>query len=856
MEFPMPFNRPRLALTIYCLILLPLQAVFSADDARKHSNNTAVLNESEFRTHISYLASDELEGRGTGQEGIDKAADYITGNFKKWGVQPAGDDGTYYQSFTLKIKNAIGEGTRLAVGLKGKPTRRPAVLHDDYIPLPFSSSDSFKGEVAFAGYGIVNDELKYNDYDNLDVSDKVVMILRRSPKFAEFDMRDASFRAKASRAAARDAKAILVVNPDGDEEGDKLFSFDSGSTQRFGGGAYGIPMMQIRRSLADRMLKSGGLGSISSLQKKIEDSKKPASGFLDGVQVRGSVEIKPIETPVRNIIGMIPGSGPQRDEYIICGAHYDHLGIRNKGAADFNPAKDISNGADDNGSGTTGIMMLAKAYAKGPPPNRSMLFMLFTGEELGLLGSAHYAKEPTVDLKKAVAMLNFDMIGRLKDDKIEVGGMETGGFTGDVQRLAEPYHLVIKDGGGGRGPSDHTSFYNKNIPVLFFFTGLHKQYHQPEDDVPLLNMEGAVRVVQYGADIVDEIDSHSDRPLFKKDTRPAKIGNQDQDDNAVAAAGPGQRDRGGRPRGRLGIVPGQPDDKPGLPIAEVREDSPAEKAGVKADDRLLAINDQKITEMMDVMDAMRKSKPGVDAKLAIQRGDKKLTLSVRIGAPPGEGAVAKARPTSSKLRTTISALSESMKKIDPKAEFTVSIQDNNLSFSVTVQPGADSEGLLSNVIDKMEPLVSDQFLINVYWTLDKSSPSGSTKDAPSAPLRGPATPKRAEKASNPHGGGSSGEMGEAPMPPVRLGIMPTYGSSEGKGYEISGVVADGPAAKGGMKDSDRILRIGSQDVTDVYSYMEALRKYKPGAVIEVTVLRDGKEKTLKIKSAKQKSSDE
>ncbi|MCA9283449.1 MAG: M20/M25/M40 family metallo-hydrolase, partial [Phycisphaerales bacterium] len=218
----------------------------------------------------------------------------------------------------------------------------------------------------------------------------------------------------------------------------------------------GLPIMHVTPAFANRMLAAGGLQDIKTLQDRIERTQAPASAPLEGVSARGRVEIEPVYSDVRNVVGMIPGTGPQKDEIIVLGAHYDHLGIRNKDKADFDPTKDISNGADDNASGTAMLMQFAKAYTQGDAPNRTLVLVAFTGEELGLLGSAHFAKEPTVDLDKCIAMLNFDMVGRLKDDMLEVGGMRTGGFEAIIDDLAQPYGFDIRDGGGGRGPSDHT----------------------------------------------------------------------------------------------------------------------------------------------------------------------------------------------------------------------------------------------------------------------------------------------------------------------------------------------------------------------------------------------------------------
>ncbi|MEK6644429.1 MAG: M28 family peptidase [Planctomycetota bacterium] len=828
-------------------------------DKRAHSADEALFNGKEYLGHIAYLADDKLEGRGTGQEGIDKAAEYITDHFKKLGVKPAGDDGTFFQNFTLKLKNKIGDGTRLAFGTDDAVSRKKAKLNKDYIPFPFSGRGDFKGEVVFAGYGLTTEE--YDDYEGLDVAGKVVLILRRAPKFREFGMMESSFRAKASKANSHDAAAVLIVNPSFDEDGDKLYEFGNeqmGGMMAVGRAGYGVPMLQIRRDVADRMLKAGGLSSLDDLEKKIERKEKPCSAELKGVSVKGRVEIEPIETPVRNIVGMIPGTGPQKDEIIILGGHYDHLGIRHKGEEGFDSTKDISNGADDNASGTALVMNMAKVFTQGRKPNRSILLMCYTGEELGLLGSAHFAGEPTIDLDKAVAMLNFDMVGRLKSDKLEVGGMKTGGFEDMVMRLAEPYSLKIKDGGGGRGPSDHTSFYNKNIPVLFFFTGIHKQYHQPTDDTPLINTEGAIRIAKFAADVIDEIDARSERPVFTKDTTRAAIARQTDDDDkepAVAAAQPGRGEGRGPGRGqgmgnrpRLGIRPDMDADAEGIVVGEVMDGSAAGKAGIKEGDRINEINGKKVKAAIDLFDVMQSFKWGDTAKFALERGGKKLKIEVKFDKPPedqvaradGAGRANADRPARAEVRSSDD--NSDMKQI-------LSMLRNLLDFK-------DGSSEIAIKVDSSKP---DVFEVTLRF---KKSTEAKVEKAPQAPRdeaprRGrnsdrnaDAAPKRpsAPRSDDPHAGASD-DTAAAEMPPVRLGIMPTYGESEGEGYEISGVVEGGPAAKAGIKDDDRIYKIGDKKITNVYEYMDALRKYKAGDEVPVTVLRGGKKITIKVKSA-------
>lgn len=864
--------------------------------AERHSDNESLYSATQYHDWIGYLASDELEGRGTGQVGNEKAGDYIASVWESFGVEPAGDDNTFFQNFQLALSKKIGDATRLSIGTRGRLTRKPAELNQEYVPLPFSSNGAFSGDVVFAGYGIDDSDNGYNDYADIDARDRVVLILRRGPDFQRFGMQHISFRAKADTAREHGAVGLMMVNRDGDAH---LYDFDRGGP----GGDQGMPMIHVTPDLANQLLAAGGLQDIQTLQDRIERTKSPASGMLDGVSVRARVEIEPVYSDVRNVVGMIPGTGPQKDEMIVLGAHYDHLGVRHKGEPDFDPSKDISNGADDNASGTAMLMQLAKTYTEGEAPNRTLVLVAFTGEELGLLGSEHFAKEPTIDLDKCITMLNFDMVGRLNNDMLEIGGMNTGGFEPMIDRLNESYHFDVRDGGGGRGPSDHTNFYMRDIPVMFFFTGLHKQYHRPEDDTPLINAEGAMRIARFACDVIDTIDSDAKAPTFAKDTRRARIGRQ--------------QDRAPKPRTdtttprdeapvRLGVIPMPTEDGNGLLVDSVSDGTPAAKAGMRAGDRIVAIGDQKIESIEDAIAALGKLHQGDQAKVKVIRNDKTLTLDVQFGesrevarseqrestpAPHHEHA-----DSASLDRAIVDRIMKFLEAHKATQQLTsISLRKSSRGFEVAASvawtPGDLSS--VSDIIDFVGKSIDDHAKsagVHYEYSIDLAMHAANggesyvavtirvghevgAADHSGSPHRNPhgaANPHGEQTARNPHDAPAAtgrprtsphGDDAHEPaddvenntMPPVTLGIMPTYGASEGEGFEIAGVVEGGAADRGGMRDKDRILSIGGKNVTDVYTYMDALRKYKPGDKVHVVVLRDGKHVELTIVTAPPKS---
>jgi hypothetical protein len=342
----------------------------------------------------------------------------------------------------------------------------------------------------------------------------------------------------------------------------------------------------------------------------------PQSFLLDGQRLIGRTDIERQEATVRNVIGILEGSRPHADEAVVIGAHYDHLGSGGQGSA-APGSTEVHNGADDNASGTAALMEIARNLVAGRDQvGRTVIFIAFTGEERGLLGSAHYVQNPIVPLEKTVAMLNLDMVGRLDDNKLIVNGTGTAKeFDAWVDQLNERHGFEISKSEGGFGPSDHTSFYAEEIPVLHFFSGLHPDYHKPSDDFQHLNIEGMRRIAEFVAAIARQIATAQARPIH------VAVGQE------RVAAGP----TGTRPY--FGSIPQFPDPGDGYALSGVTPESPAARAGLKAGDKIVRLGEYKIGNLEDFDGALRKFNAGDRVDVEVVRDGQSMTLQVTLDPP-------------------------------------------------------------------------------------------------------------------------------------------------------------------------------------------------------------------------------
>lgn len=621
------------------------------------------------RKDVTYLASDMLDGRRTGTQGANDAAHYIAGEFSLLGLRPGmqvarpartrGETrARYLQPFPYVSKVELGRNNLFVVNPGHADDTIQFKVGEDWLPLGFSSNADIKGaEVVFAGYGISSSELKYDDYAVSNAKDRVAIVFAGTPDgenpHGQF-VQAGQIRFKAAAARAAGARALLIIAHEEKLNEDRLarLSYDNS-------GEAGIPVLVVSRKAAAEAL--GGSLSDLSVFEKTADSRGITTNTGDGYSVARrlrqpsmralnlSVDVLRREAPSHNVIGILPGSDPKlKDEAIVIGAHYDHLGRGGQGSLATREGE-IHHGADDNASGTAGLIELARLFStQRPKPRRTIVFIAFSGEEEGLIGSNYYVNHPVVPLANTVAMINLDMIGRLNEKRLVVGGVGTAQQWRamlDAQNLvqsatvslnapaitvgASPPTMPIVVGANGRpvvtldptkhffltmtedgyGPSDHSSFYAKQIPVLFFWTGTHADYHKPSDTAEKINYEGLARVVSFVANIVRDIDKNDKRPTYTV----AK----------VAATG---RSTGFRVY--LGTIPNYADSTDGMLLDGVRDDSPAAKAGLKAGDKIVKMAGKDVKNVYDYTYALGEMKGGQEYEVEIVRAGQRMTLKI------------------------------------------------------------------------------------------------------------------------------------------------------------------------------------------------------------------------------------
>jgi Tol biopolymer transport system component len=573
----------------------------------------------QFQADVKILASDRMEGRGLGTQGIERAADWIEGQLRT-SLKPAFADHSYRQPFRVKTGVARAEGNRLS-----------GLADADWTPLGMSSSGSFHGPLTFVGYGIAAAPLNYDDFAGIDLKGKVALMLRYEPQErdenSKFDgkrpSRWSAMRYKVLQARERGAVAVIFVTGPAQDEGKEFLPVLKNDGPQ---SPAGIPVLQVKTAVAQKW----GI-DLAQFQKDVDADLKPRSRVLP-IDIDGRVSLRTTYAHTANLAGVLPGAGPLAREVVILGAHYDHLGYGGEGSMKPN-VHAIHNGADDNASGTVAVLLAARKVAHdlaNTRNHRTFVAVLFSAEEAGLGGSSWFVDHSPVPLDHVVAMVNLDMVGDLRDDQLVALGADTAAeWKPALESAATAAKLKVAARGDGYGPSDQTSFYAKRIPVVHFFTGAHERYHTPDDKWSSLNYSGAARVTEFTTDVVER--------LVRGDVTPTY---------ARLAAAPALE---GDSRGYgayLGTVPdyrAMEATTGGVVLADVRAGGPADLAGIRGGDRIIQMAGTRIENLYDMTFALQDHKPGETIDVTVVRAgeQKKLraTLGTR-GAAPAPAALA------------------------------------------------------------------------------------------------------------------------------------------------------------------------------------------------------------------------
>jgi aminopeptidase YwaD len=587
-------------------VLIPLFLYFTGSSFDLSDKNPKITS-GEVIEHIKYLSSDELAGRFPGTEGDKLTQDYIIKELEVYGVKPAGEN-AYLQPFDYTSEIKLGPGNKLSL-TNGELVDK---VGENFTPVYLSSNGTASGDIVFVGYGINAPELNYNDYAGVDLKGKIALMMMYSPGYNDAHNNPFSkyerLRIKCAAAKEQGAIGVLVIKGPltGEDELIKLRMHSAGESP-------GIPVVDVKRNLVEHIFTLTKKQSLEEIQKSIDSLRAPASFEYKGGMAEFTTDLIYVKANTANVIGIIEGSDPSlKNEAVVIGAHMDHLGDGLKyGSLHDNHSVEIHNGADDNASGTAGVLELAEYFASNKKDlKRSVIFMWFSGEEAGLIGSAYFVKSELFKKYNIVSMINLDMVGRLTDNKLTIGGTGTSSiWVPLLDSLNKSFNFTAAYNKDGFGPSDHASFYGKDVPVLFFFTGLHKQYHRPDDDWQLINSEGEVKILEMTAGVVSYVAN-----------MPGKIDYiKVQEEKKETSMGF---------RVTLGVIPDYSSTKEGLEITGVKAGGVAEKGGLQGGDVITKLGQYEIKNIYDYTDALSKFKPGEETEVAFLRGNELKTVKV------------------------------------------------------------------------------------------------------------------------------------------------------------------------------------------------------------------------------------
>lgn len=601
------FHPNQYSLVFAALVVFVALTQSALSFSRPDSSSASRVSEANLRAHIEYLASDRLQGRLAGSPGSKLAADYIASKARQFKLKPPPGSRSFSQPFSMISGIKLGLGNSMKWEREGASTSIPA--GEGFLPIGFTSNSTATSGVVFAGYGITSKDPAYDDYDGVDVKGKIALVLRWTPEgdhphspYTQYSQ----LRFKAINARDKGAAGLVIVaeNPDFGKDAMSKLAFDNVA------GDARIPVAAISRKFADLLLQSEGT-SLEGSQKAIDANKKPRSFALRTGTLSMTCDVVKEMSQTENVMAWLEGSDPKlKDQVIVIGAHYDHLGLGGPNSL-FPRYGEIHHGADDNASGAAAVIELARIFAAGKTrPRRSILFVWFSGEEEGLLGSSEFVQHPPIPLTRVAAMINLDMVGRMKNNALIIGGTgTTPSWKPILDRVNQNHHFDLKLQDEGYGPSDHASFYKENVPVLFFFTGVHEDYHRPSDTADKIDARAEARVVDYACQVIKGIDDLDERPAFSK-------------------AGPAQPPQGRGFRVSLGTIPDYAAQVEGVKLSGVREGSAAGKAGLKADDVIVKLGAREIKNIYDYTYALGDLEGGKEVEIVVLRAGQRITLKI------------------------------------------------------------------------------------------------------------------------------------------------------------------------------------------------------------------------------------
>jgi hypothetical protein len=592
--------------TYILIVFLGLAMIQMQNIGTYRSGSSPSINENDIMDHIRYLSHKDRAGRYPGTRESKDVISYLIRHFKSFGVQPGGGNGSFVQPFNITDGIELGKNNSLIIDGDSLVTGR------DYMPLWFSGNETVSASAVFAGYGFSIDEkeLKWNDYNGLDVVGKWVIVMRHGPeRNNQHSLYSPHSGLHKKMLVARDKGALGIIYVSQMEDTDiHPLKYIAGYSNA------GIPAIHISNEMADELFKTDGW-TLERIQKTMNKTLKSIA-FKLPVTINASVDLNPIQTRAANVVGLIQsGNRKYRNEYVVIGAHFDHIGMGGAGTGSRKPdTSAIHFGADDNASGTAGLLEIAqKLVSQKSRLKRSVILLAFDAEEKGLLGAKYFTENPLVDLQNIVAMINLDMIGRMKDSTITVGGVGTSPlFELLLNRESVGRNFTINMTKPGYGPSDHAAFYTKDIPVLFFFTGFHSEYHTPEDSWKLINLKGEKDILDLVYDITFQLSRLSERPVFTE-------------------AGPkeGRMKRNTKFKVTFGIVPVYGSTKKGLEIDGIsKPDGPAAKAGIIKGDVIKSMGGKPINDIYEYMERLEEIEPGMTITVLINRDGSELRLPV------------------------------------------------------------------------------------------------------------------------------------------------------------------------------------------------------------------------------------